>query len=151
VTRSPNPRLQRTPSASPPSPLSRQPLGARKLGRGGIAAALGLVATCCSNQERSHHERIPDHLSVARIQSTVRHLVPPGSDLAGARELMKREGFHCSVLARGKSNDHADDNRLLCSREESAGWPVIRSWRVTFVYVGQTVTKISCEDGLIGP
>jgi hypothetical protein len=23
----PNPRLQRTPSASPPSPLSRQPLG----------------------------------------------------------------------------------------------------------------------------
>jgi hypothetical protein len=26
----PNPRLQRTPSASPPSPLSRQPLGAGK-------------------------------------------------------------------------------------------------------------------------
>jgi len=25
----PNPRLQRTPSASPPSPLSRKPLGAR--------------------------------------------------------------------------------------------------------------------------
>src|SRR5450432_2156978 len=27
----PNPRLQRTPSASPPSPLSRQPLGSREL------------------------------------------------------------------------------------------------------------------------
>jgi hypothetical protein len=26
----PNPRLQRTPSASPPSPLSRQPLDRRK-------------------------------------------------------------------------------------------------------------------------
>ena len=26
---SPNPRLQRTPSASPPSPLSRKPLAAR--------------------------------------------------------------------------------------------------------------------------
>jgi hypothetical protein len=28
---SPNPRLQRTPSASPPSPLSRKPLGERKV------------------------------------------------------------------------------------------------------------------------
>jgi hypothetical protein len=28
VNTSPNPRLQRTPSASPPSPLSRKPLGA---------------------------------------------------------------------------------------------------------------------------
>jgi hypothetical protein len=27
---SPNPRLQRTPSAAPPSPLSRQPLGNTK-------------------------------------------------------------------------------------------------------------------------
>ena len=31
LKKSPNPRLQRTRSASPPSPLSRQPLGGRKL------------------------------------------------------------------------------------------------------------------------
>jgi hypothetical protein len=35
MNRSPNPRLQRTPSALPPSPLSRKPLGAygKDLGR----------------------------------------------------------------------------------------------------------------------
>jgi len=31
VVSRPNPRLQRTPSASPPSPMSRQPLGGRSL------------------------------------------------------------------------------------------------------------------------
>jgi hypothetical protein len=39
-----NPRLQRTPSASPPSPLSRQPLGGRRR-RFGILALLSGLAT----------------------------------------------------------------------------------------------------------
>ena len=45
--RAPNPRLQRTPSASPPSPLSRQPLGARK-GQGSVVAAAGAIALVLS-------------------------------------------------------------------------------------------------------
>jgi hypothetical protein len=39
---SPNPRLQRTRSASPPSPLSRQPLGAKGLPRS-VAIALAVL------------------------------------------------------------------------------------------------------------
>jgi hypothetical protein len=40
----PNPRLQRTPAAAPPSPLSRKPFGVRK----GIALASATLAIACS-------------------------------------------------------------------------------------------------------
>jgi hypothetical protein len=43
---SPNPRLQRTPSATPPSPLSRKPLGGPSVGVGTVL--LFALATSCA-------------------------------------------------------------------------------------------------------
>ncbi len=42
----PNPRLQRTPSASPPSPLSRKPLGATKRQLAATTLLLMVVLSC---------------------------------------------------------------------------------------------------------
>ena len=48
---SPNPRLQRTRSASPPSPLSRQPLGARSISAAAVSwVVLILLLGCLSAQ-----------------------------------------------------------------------------------------------------
>jgi TonB family protein len=50
MTRRPNPRLQRTRSASPPSPLSRQPLGdrSRKSLAGLIAVCMAILSASCA-------------------------------------------------------------------------------------------------------
>jgi len=58
----PNPRLQRTPSASPPSPLSRQPLG-----RGTSWVALVLLAVCsvfCAQSLDIPASSLPPELAV---------------------------------------------------------------------------------------
>ncbi len=49
---SPNPRLQRTPSASPPSPLSRQPLGGRRILKFSCGVANSTSRRVCAS--RSH-------------------------------------------------------------------------------------------------
>jgi hypothetical protein len=50
----PNPRLQRTPAALPPSPLSRKPLGDLK--RVGCLTGLALVITACASNTATPSE-----------------------------------------------------------------------------------------------
>jgi hypothetical protein len=75
----PNPRLQRTPSASPPSPLSRQPLGATwKLGSVVLAALLLAGRAPAAEVRFPGHARAVD--PTGRVAVVYRELSACGSE-----------------------------------------------------------------------
>jgi TonB family protein len=81
LTRSPNPRLQRTRSASPPSPLSRQPLGASLTRQYVIIIALVLVASShVVAQDRRATEK-----AIATFEATHRGVEKTGGAVGAPR------------------------------------------------------------------
>jgi hypothetical protein len=99
VAKLPNPRLQRTPSASPPSPLSRKPLGAMKRQLGAVLT-LALVAACSSTAS--------PYVRVSSLPELGSRFVPPEPAIAvvsrgGTRQTfgveVKKIKFHVMVDA----------------------------------------------------
>lgn len=79
--------------------------------------------------------------------AAVRQLVPPGTSLAQAEEILAAEGFDCAFA----DDDPAIGDCLRCTRVDSTGPLVSRRWTVRLPYRDGMVVDIRVENGLVGP
>jgi hypothetical protein len=146
VVRKPNPRLQRTRSASPPSPLSRQPLGAltlsgQKVSRATLVAlSASLLIACPSRmQTPSHYDKhgisfsLPARWSVTDDELVVaefgiRHINIDGPQhavidlsLLPPASTKTLAGFAVEVMQRMRANA---EKRVTATRLNSASIPI---------------------------
>jgi hypothetical protein len=131
----PNPRLQRTRSASPPSPLSRQPLGNRKslrlVGAIVLAGALLVSLAACSSAAPPS----PRPPAVAQSPDILFDVV-----LAGKRPALNLSGVEVSLVA--------GDGRIVSVGKTFAGH--IRVSKARIRELGATVILFCGETTFCG-
>ncbi|MBN8625731.1 MAG: hypothetical protein J0M17_09600 [Planctomycetes bacterium] len=79
--------------------------------------------------------------------AAVRTLVPPGTSLTQAEEILQAEGFDCTFA----DDDPTVGDCLRCTRVDSTGPLVSRRWTVRLPYRDGMVVDIRVESGLVGP
>jgi hypothetical protein len=126
----------------------------------GLLPALGgliVVAGGCTTLGRSQPASLAARQNESRRTATVdtndamlaavRTLVPPGTSLTQAEEILQAEGFDCTFA----DDDPTVGDCLRCTRVDSTGPLVSRRWTVRLPYRDGMVVDIRVESGLVGP
>ena len=91
----------------------------------------------------------PTNLTLAEDEAVVRQeilkLIPVGSSVAVAENVMAQNGFECS-MQRDK-----DGHYLYCDRKKSKDAFVGTRWQVLLHYADDSVTDVSVSVGFVGP
>ena len=88
------------------------------------------------------------------MKTALLQIVPSGTPLVQARNVMEREGFTVAAKQNAAFSEqgrlHQNIDYLYCDRSESAGFPVERRWQVALVHDGTQLTDILVSMGSTG-
>lgn len=109
-------------------------------------ACAGIVSVLagCAKQRRSLDVESPQQM---RIQ--IEGVVPCGTPLKQAHEIMCRKGFSCEFVRRGKWRERRGLDYLRCVRDD--GQLIKRRWDVALIHDGERVTSVDLRAALVYP
>ena len=109
-----------------------------------VCVGIVSVLAGCAQQRRSYDLESPQQM---RIQ--IEGVVPCGTPLKQAHEIMCQRGFSCEFVQRGKWRERRGLDYLRCIRDD--GKLIKRRWDVALIHDGGRVTSVDLRAALVYP